>query len=107
MNVVYSKRPTLFDLVSDDDTQSYEDVTGLPSYSEDVAVYGAAWRMVSFLDSSRLGPLSAEADILDNQRGPRAAADASRFLYNIYQTRSTEVAEIMRRQYPIRSHYQR
>lgn len=107
VNVVYSKRPTLFDLTTDDDTQSYETVTGLPSYSEDVAVYGAAWRMISFLDSSRLGPLSAEADILDNQRGPRAAADATRFLYNIYQTRSTEVAEIMRRQYPIRSHYQR
>lgn len=107
VNVVYSKRPTLFNLVTDDDTQSFETVTGLPSYSEDVAVYGAAWRMVSFLDASRLGPLSAEADVLDNQRGPRAAADASRFLYNIYQTRTTEVADIMRRQYPIRSHYQR
>ena len=107
VNVVYSKRPTLFDLVTDDDAQGYEAITGLPSYSEDVAVYGAAWRMISFLDASRLGPLSAEADILDNQRGKNAAADASRFLYNIYQTRSNEVAEIMRRQYPIRSHYQR
>ena len=107
VNVVYSKRPTLFDLVSDDDAQSYEDITGLPSYSEDVAVYGAAFRMISFLDASRLGPLSAEADILDNQRGQQQGAQASRFLFNIYQTRSNEVAEIMRRQYPIRSHYQR
>jgi hypothetical protein len=107
VNVVYSKRPSLFDLVGDDDAQSYESVTGLPSYSEDVVVYGAAFRMVSFLDASRLGPLSAEADILDNQRGKGAGAEASRFLYNIYQTRSNEVAEIMRRQYPIRSHYQR
>lgn len=107
VNVVYSKRPTPFDLVSDDDAQNYETLTGLPSYSEDVAVYGAAWRMISFLDASRLGPLSAAADVLDNQRGKNAAAEASRFLYNIYQTRSNEVAEIMRRQYPIRSHYQR
>ena len=107
VNVVYSKRPTLFDLTTNDDSQVYETVTGLPSYSEDVAVYGATFRMISFLDASRLGPLSAEADILDNQRGRNAAAEASRFLYNIYQTRSNEVAEIMRRQYPIRSHYQR
>lgn len=107
VNVVYSKRPTLFDLTTNDDSQDYTTVTGLPSYSEDVAVYGAAWRMISFLDASRLGPLSAEADVLDNQRGRNAGAEASRFLYNIYQTRSNEVAEIMRRQYPIRSHYQR
>ena len=107
VNIVYSKRPTLFDIVTNDDTQNYETVTGLPAYSEDVVTYGAAFRMISFLDASRLGPLSAEADILDNQRGKGAGAEASRFLYNIYQTRSNEVAEIMRRQYPIRSHYQR
>ena len=88
-------------------TQEYSTVTGMPSYSEDVVVYGAAWRMISFLDPSRLGPLSAEADVLDNQRGARSGENAARFLYNIYTTRLNEVAENQRRQYPIRSHYQR
>ena len=107
VNVVYSKRPTPFDITNETTAQEFSTVTGLPSYSEDVALYGAAFRMISFLDPSRLGPLSAEADILDNQRGARSGADASRFLYNIYQTRLNEVADIQRRQFPIRSHYQR
>lgn len=105
VNVVYSKRPTLFDLSGDN--EDFHTQTGFPSYAEDVVIYGAAFRMISFIDPSRLGPLSAEADILDNQRGPQSGANAAKFLYNIYQTRLNEVAENQRRQYPIRSHFQR
>jgi hypothetical protein len=108
INVVYGKRPTLFDLtLASTVDQEYATVTGMPSYSEDVVLYGAAFRMISFLDPSRLGPLSAQADLLDSQRGSRSGENASRFLFNIYQTRLGEVAENQRRQYPVRSHYQR
>lgn len=106
VNVAYSKRPTLFDLTSTA-TQEYSTVTGMPDYSEDVVLYGAAFRMISFLDPSRLGALSAEADVLDNQRGARSGENAARFLFNVYNTRLNEVAENQRRQFPIRSHYQR
>jgi hypothetical protein len=103
VHVSYSKRPTA--LVNDTDV--YETVTGFPSYSEDVAIYGAAFRMISFLDPSRLGPQSAAADILDGVRPNGSGQNASRFLYNIYQQRLNEVANNQRRQHPIRSHYQR
>jgi hypothetical protein len=103
IHVVYSKRPTL--LTSDN--QEYETVTGFPSYSEDVVIYGAAFRMISFLDPSRLGPQSAAADILDGVRPNGSGQNAARFLYNIYQQRLLEVANNQRRQNPIRSHYQR
>ena len=103
VHVSYSKRPTL--LVNNND--DYETVTGFPSYSEDVAIYGAAFRMISFLDPSRLGPQSAAADILDGVRPNGSGQNASRFLYNIYQQRLNEVANNQRRQHPIRSHYQR
>jgi hypothetical protein len=106
VNVAYAKRPTLFDINSTA-TQEMSTVTGLPSYAEDVLIYGAAFRMVSFLDPARLGPLSAEADVLDNQRGAGSGANAARFLFNVYNTRLNEVAENMRRQFPVRSHYQR
>jgi len=106
VNVAYSKRPTVFDLTTAT-SQEYSTITGMPDYSEDVVVYGAAFRMISFLDPSRLGPLSAEADVLDNQRGARSGENAARFLFNIYNTRLNEVAENQRRQFPIRSHYQR
>jgi len=106
VNVAYSKRPTIFDLTTTD-SQEYSTVTGMPDYSEDVVIYGAAFRMISFLDPSRLGALSAEADVLDNQRGARSGENAARFLFNVYNTRLMEVAENQRRQFPIRSHYQR
>lgn len=106
VNVAYSKRPTLFDLTTTD-SQEYSTVTGMPDYSEDVVIYGAAFRMVSFIDPARLGPLSAEADVLDNQRGARSGENAARFLFNVYTTRLNEVADNQRRQFPIRSHYQR
>ena len=106
VNVAYSKRPTLFDINSAT-SQEMSTVTGLPAYAEDVLIYGAAFRMVSFLDPARLGPLSAEADVLDNQRGAGSGANAARFLFNVYNTRLNEVAENMRRQFPVRSHYQR
>ena len=106
VNVAFAKRPSLFDINSTA-SQEMSTVTGLPSYAEDVLIYGAAFRMVSFLDPSRLGPLSAEADVLDNQRGPQSGANAARFLFNVYSTRLNEVAENMRRQFPVRSHYQR
>jgi hypothetical protein len=106
VNVAYSTRPTLFNLATTD-AQEYGTTTGMPDYSEDVVIYGAAWRMISFLDPSRLGPLSAEADVLDNQRGARSGENAARFLFNVYNTRLNEVAENQRRQFPIRSHYQR
>jgi hypothetical protein len=103
VHVSYSKRPTL--LVNDND--DYETVTGFPSYSEDVAIYGAAFRMISFLDPSRLGPQSAAADMLDGVRPTGSGQNAARFLYNIYTQRLNEVANNQRRQHPIRSHYQR
>ena len=103
VHITYSKRPTL--LVNDSD--SYETVTGFPSYSEDVVIYGAAFRMISFLDPSRLGPQSAAADILDGVRPQGSGQNAARFLFGIYTQRLNEVANNQRRQYPIRSHYQR
>ena len=106
VNVAFAKRPSLFDINSTA-SQEMSTVTGLPSYAEDVLIYGAAFRMVSFLDPARLGPLSAEADVLDNQRGAQSGANAARFLFNVYNTRLNEVAENMRRQFPVRSHYQR
>lgn len=106
VNVAFAKRPSLFDINSTA-SQEMSTVTGLPSYAEDVLIYGAAFRMVSFLDPARLGPLSAEADVLDNQRGAGSGANAARFLFNVYNTRLNEVAENMRRQFPVRSHYQR
>lgn len=103
VHVAYKKRPTLL-TANDDD---YAVTTGLPSYSEDVVIYGAAFRMVSFLDPSRLGPQSASADIFDGVTPVGSGQNASKFLYNIYQQRLNEVADNQRRQHPIRSHYQR
>jgi hypothetical protein len=101
--VAFGKRPTVFT----DGDQEFSTWTGLPNYAEDVVIYGAAFRMISFIDPSRLAPQSASADALDMQQGARTGESTSRFLFNVYQQRLNEVAENQRRQYPTRSHYQR
>lgn len=103
VHVVYRAAPNA--LSSDSDV--YDTTTGLPSYSEDVVIYGAAFRMISFLDPSRLGPQSAMADALDGVRPTGSGQNASKFLYSIYTQRLKEVSDRQRRDYPIRSHYQR
>ena len=102
VHVVYRAAPSA--LVNESDNYS---ATGLPSYSEDVAIYGAAFRMISFLDPSRLGPQSAMADALDGVRPAGSGQNASKFLFSIYNQRLKEVSDRQRRDHPIRSHYQR
>lgn len=102
VHVVYRAAPSV--LVNESDNYS---ATGLPSYSEDVAIYGAAFRMISFLDPSRLGPQSAMADALDGVRPAGSGQNASKFLFSIYNQRLKEVSDRQRRDHPIRSHYQR
>ena len=50
IQVIYTKEPTVLSSGSD----VFNTVTGLPESSRDVIVYGASYRMVSFIDPGRL-----------------------------------------------------
>lgn len=105
VQVYYTKKPSTLTDASPSDT--FETVTGLPSSCKDVIVYGAAYRLSSFIDPGRLNYSSAEADNADTKIQYGSGASTARFLLALYQQRLTEESKKLRDVYPTRIHYTR
>ena len=105
VQVFYIKKPTT--LASSASSAVFETVTGLPSSCKDVIVYGAAYRLASFIDPGRLTYTSAEADQTDTKIQYGSGASTARFLLSLFQQRLTEESEKLRDVYPSKIHYTR
>ena len=105
IQVYYSKKPDT--LTASGPSATFESVTGLPSSCKDVIVYGAAYRLASFLDPGRLNYSSAEADNADTKIQYGSGASTARFLLALYQQRLNEETKKLRDVYPTRIHYTR
>ena len=103
VQVYYTTEPNTLDASTDD----FEDVTGLPGSAYDVVVYGAAYRLLSFLDTGRINLSSAEADLNDTKNPYNSGASASRYIFALYQQRLQEEALKLSDKFPIRLHYTR
>jgi len=101
VQVVYSKEPT--ELSSGTDV--FTTVTGLPASARDVIVYGAAYRMVSFIDPGRLNFVAPEADQNDQTRQFGSGTNTARYLLALYQQRLQEEAAKQIAKQPVRVHY--
>ena len=88
-------------------TDDFATVTGLPETSRDVVTLGAAYRLLSYLDTGRINLSSAEADINDNKLPSTAGASASKYVFALYQNRLTEESNKLQDRFPIRVHYSR
>ena len=105
IQVYYAKKPST--LTASASTDAFETVTGLPSSCKDVIVYGAAYRLASFLDPGRFNYSSAEADNADTKIQYGSGASTARFLLALYQQRLNEETKKLRDVYPTRIHYTR
>ena len=103
VQVTYSKEAS--PLVNNSD--SFTTVTGLPLSTKDVIIYGAAYRLISFVDPSRLTFTSAEADEADRTKPIGSGSNAARFIFSLYQQRLQEEAGRLQGKYPVRLHYTR
>lgn len=101
VQVVYSKEPTVLSNNSD----VFTTVTGLPASTRDVIVYGAAYRMVSFVDPGRLNFTAPEADQNDTTRQFGSGTNTARYLLALYQQRLQEEAAKQIAKQPVRVHY--
>ena len=101
VQVVYAKTPTPLSSGSD----VFTTVTGLEESSRDVIVYGASYRMASFLDPGRLTFTAPEADANDQTRPFGSGTSTARYLYSLYQQRLQEEANRLNGKYPVRVHY--
>jgi len=86
-------------------TDDFSAVTGLPESCRDVIVYGAAYRLLSFVDPGRINLTSAEADLADSKVPGAAGANSSRYIYALYQQRLQDESLKLSDLFPIRLHY--
>jgi hypothetical protein len=100
VKVWYTMVPNTLDAGTDD----FVDITGLPESCQDVVVYGAAYRLLTFLDAGRINLSSAEADLNDTKNPYNSGASASRYIFALYQQRLQEEALKLSDQFPIRLH---
>lgn len=105
IQVHYTKKPTT--LSASATSAVFETVTGLPSSCKDVILYGASYRLASFIDPGRLNYSSAEADNADTKIQYGSGASTARFMLGLYQQRLNEEAGKLRDVYPTRIHYTR
>lgn len=91
----------------ENNTDDFVDVTGLPESCQDVVVYGAIYRMLSFLDVGRINLSSAEADLNDSKIPSGAGVAASKYIFALYQQRLQEESLKLSDQFPIRLHITR
>lgn len=103
VNVVYEKTPTVMSADSD----VYTTVTGLPASTEDLITFGAAYRLIPFLDVPQLQGQFAESDVAAFQRSGNPASALGRYLLQMYQLRLQEESDRQTATYPTRSHYTR
>jgi len=103
INIIYAHIPTGMSNLSDD----FETITGLPSSMKDVIVYGAAWRLSSYVDPARISISSPQADELDVKRPYGTGTNVTKNLQALYLQRLEEESLKQKLQYPTRVHYSR
>jgi hypothetical protein len=103
VKVMYTTPPNVLKNNSD----VYETVTGLPASSKDVAVLGAAYRLLAYLDPARASQISPQADEIDARRAFGSANSAARQLFALYTQRLSEEVQAQQGKYPTRVHYTR
>ena len=101
VQVYYSIIPNNLTNTSDD----FASVTGLPESSRDVITLGAAYRLLSYIDTGRINLSSAEADLADTKLPSSAGASASKYIFALYQQRLQEESVKLQDRFPIRVHY--
>ena len=103
VKVIYATDPVAFTSNSED----YAKQTGLPNSTRDVAILGASYRLLTYLDPARAAQVSPQADETDSKRPFGASQTATKQLYALYTQRLNEETARQQSQYPIRVHYSR
>lgn len=99
IHVTYAKQPTL--MVNPTDVFT---VTGLPSSSRDVIVYGAASRLLPWQDTARIPVESVSSDVQDSLKPVGNAISLAKEIRNLYAIRMQAEQQALMDRYPMRAH---
>lgn len=101
VQIYYSTIPSNLTNYNDD----FAAVTGLPESSRDVVTLGAAYRLLSYIDTGRINLSSAEADLADTKLPSTAGTSASKYIFALYQQRLQEEALKLQDRFPVCLHW--
>jgi hypothetical protein len=103
MNIVYAHFPVNLTNNNDD----FENVSGLPASMRDVIIYGAAWRLSSYIDPARTSITSPQSDEIDSKRPYGTGVNVTKQLQQLFLQRLEEESLKQKLQFPTRVHYSR
>ena len=103
VHCVYAKMPVPLT----NETDVFETISGLPSSMRDVIIYGATFRLSSFIEPARTSITSAAADEFETKRPYGSSINVTKQLQQMYQMRLEEESLKQKLQFPARVHYSR
>jgi hypothetical protein len=103
VKVMYATPPTPMENSND----VFTTTTGYPESARDIAILGASYRLLAYLDPARAGQTSPQADETDGKRPFGASGTSTKQLFALYSQRLSEEVSTQQNQYPPRIHYTR
>lgn len=98
--VVYSAEPSILTSNS-----SLFSSTGLPDWAREIVVYGACWRLASFLETVPQADATAQQLLTEMQRSGVGRQNVARYFLGMFETRLAEGEARMQDAYPAPRHY--
>lgn len=88
-------------------SSAFSTVSGLPEWTREVVIYGACWRLVSFMDATNTFSNSAEQRLInDGQQSSQSKSQSmARYFLGMFETRLAEAEARMQDLYPAPRHY--
>jgi hypothetical protein len=100
VHVTYAAPPALLANATD----RFADVSGLPATCRDVVVFGAASRLLPWIDSGRLPTDTVSSDQQDQTKPIGNAVNVGREIRTMYQTALLREKHALNLRYPMRKH---
>lgn len=101
VRVFYTTEPDILESDIDD----FSAITGFPESSKDVIIYGAAYRLLSFIPAGRLNFATADAEMMSSRIDIGSGTNIAKYVYALYQQRLAEESKKLVDKYPIRPHF--
>ena len=102
VHVQYQAEPAALSGLTDD----FEDVTGLPSWCEEIVVLGACWRLVAHLDAGTVGTRTAEQRLVNGQVPMGAGVQVAKQYAQMFELHMQQAEQRLRQEFDVRVRYQ-
>lgn len=101
VRVTYTTEPAVMAV----DADVFTTVTGLPESCRDVITFGAAYRLLSFVDSGRTQFMAPEALAQSAGIQSGSATNSAKYVYALFQQRLQEEKRKLQEKFPVRIHF--